>query len=462
MKMYRYSVLLLVTLAFGCIPDKRIVWSPDGKRAAVSTDHGLYIIDRDGRVLSPRLECGMSRCSWFADSKRLAMVYVQKVHDWNGLAPLFDQKQTAEIAAESRKLRERILAYSGNWDQFELDPDKKSTPGHDDAVLLYLLSHDAAGLAEKVGDPWKSVSQIEASLWKLQMFELGDDRLTPGTVLYQGLDEIFQPKVSPKGTIVAMVLPDPNAHSDEPCLAVAATSGGPLRIVASSVAMDFDWKNDGQSMALVRAHGHAKDKDQTLQLGSLTTIQVADETGMLLGQFAASTDRVGLIFNPISGVRWLADGRILFSTAEVSLPATTRDMPQQWTIFVWDPRMPASVTRAIGRDFTEALEPSTPIFELSPDEKSVLLPGVKGHVLRYDFAGGDTTKIQDTDDADGKTRSLATWRGNDEICYVSPVTSKDGTKKPGEVKIWSRGKSNSISDSWPAEMKDGWLTDGKQ
>ena len=56
MKTYRYSVVLLAGLAFGCIPDKRIVWSSDGKRAAVSTDHGLYIIDHEGRVLSPRLE----------------------------------------------------------------------------------------------------------------------------------------------------------------------------------------------------------------------------------------------------------------------------------------------------------------------------------------------------------------------------------------------------------------------
>lgn len=462
MRTLRIASLAIFGLVTGCIPDKRITWSPDGKQAAVSTDHGLYFVDRDGRVLGARLACGVSRCSWFADSKRLAVAHSQRVREWSGLASLFNEKQTAEIGAESKKLRERIMAYSGNWDQFDLDPDKHSTPGHDTAVLLYLLAHDAAGLPEKVGEPWNAVSQAEASLWKMQLFELAGDSLKAGAVLYEGLDEIFQPKVSPKGTAIAMVMPDPDAHSDEPALVVVSTAGGPTRSVASNVALDFDWKTDSQSLALVRAHGHSKEKEQSLQLGSLTTIQVADESGKLLAQFAGASDRVGLIFNPISGVHWLSDGRILFSSAEVTLPATTRDMPQQWTLFVWDPRMPASTGRAMGRDFTESLEPSTPIFELSPDEQSVLLPGVKGRVLRYDFAGGDTTKIQGVDDADGKLRSLATWRGKDEICYISPVTtSKAGTKQPAEVMIWSRGSSKSISNAWPAEMKEGWLTDGK-
>jgi hypothetical protein len=45
---------------------------------------------------------------------------------------------------------------------------------------------------------------------------------------------------------------------------------------------------------------------------------------------------------------------------------------------------------------------------------------------------------------------------------VGPTADKDGAKKGAEVMIWSKGKSNSISDSWPAEMKDGWLIEGKR
>src|SRR5262249_669362 len=147
---FRLLGYLSLALLLGCIPDKRIKWSADGKIAAVSTDNGLFFVDREGKVLPPKLACGMSRCAWFADNKRLAIAFVQRASDWTAIAALFDKKATAQIGAESRKLREAVLAYHGDWDKFEIDPEKRSTTGHQIAVLMYLLAHDAAGLPEKV------------------------------------------------------------------------------------------------------------------------------------------------------------------------------------------------------------------------------------------------------------------------------------------------------------------------
>jgi len=40
---------LLLLLLAGCL-EKRVVWSPDGSRAAVITEDGLYISDAEGKL----------------------------------------------------------------------------------------------------------------------------------------------------------------------------------------------------------------------------------------------------------------------------------------------------------------------------------------------------------------------------------------------------------------------------
>ena len=40
-------VVTTVTLV-GCLPEKRVIWSPDGKWGLVRSDDGLYVCDADG------------------------------------------------------------------------------------------------------------------------------------------------------------------------------------------------------------------------------------------------------------------------------------------------------------------------------------------------------------------------------------------------------------------------------
>jgi hypothetical protein len=328
------------------------------------------------------------------------------------------------------------------------------------AVFLYVRDKMSEGLPEKLGAKWKEIENSPASIWQLQLFELDGDQLKPGRILLRTLDEIREPRVAPSQTIVSLLKASAGSGGDSPCLHVVPTLGGPARLVAPNVALDYDWNPRGTSLAFIASNASAGDGG-AVQLGSLATITVADENGQLLSEWAERNDRAGLLFNPIMGVTWLADGRLLFSSAEVTLPATTRDMPQRWSLFFYDPKMPASVIRALGRDFAEPLDPSTALFEVSPDESSVLLPGPKGRVWLYKLTDGTSVAIQGDDDTDGKSRSLPCWKGNDEVCFVGAAHKSDSGKPVADVVIWSAGKTRVISTSWPDEMKGGWLEGGQ-
>ncbi|MEK6643039.1 MAG: hypothetical protein AABZ08_03960 [Planctomycetota bacterium] len=447
--------------AVGCIPEKRIVWSPNGKTAAVCTPNGLFLIDEEGKPLPAKVTGSPTRCAWFKDSKRLVVVHAAQAKGWDDIAPLFDDAQRTMIAAEAKKTRERILAHDGPWNQFQLDPNDQLSPGMETAIFMFLRDKDNAGIADKLKEEWEGVAKATASIWQVQVFGVSSQSLTPGPVLTRSLDEIRTPKISPKETAVTFPMTAADARNDDVALHVVSLTGGLARPVAAPVGLDFDWSPDGCDLVFIRSTSTSGAKnDESLQLGSLTTMTVADASGALLPQWGPRKDLVGMLFSPVNGVRWLRDGRILFAAAEVTLPATSRDMPRQWSLFIHDPRTPASVVRALGRDFPESLDPGLAMFEVSPNEELVLLPSPKGRISLYDFRNGTTTAIQAIDDPDGKVRCIPSWKNDTEISMVAASESANGAKTPNDVLIWSNGKTKKISDGWSDEMREGWM-DGK-
>lgn len=460
MNSFRRNFIGIVTLSAifaGCIPEKRIVWSPDGRRAAVTSAAGLFIIDDQGKVLKPRLTGTAARCDWFADGRQLAVIHTKMAERWEDMAPIFSPAETDAIKKRAESLREQILAYEGDWDKFDLDPDKKLSIDVELGALIYMRDHHSEGLAEKVGKQWTDIQTMKNAIWTLQLFTLKDDALEPGAVLLRTLAELRQPCVDPKGRNIAFLRTGSDQGQDVVSLSVVSTEAGPARHVASNVAIDYDWSPDGRSLAFIQAAGVDDEDADQIQLGSLTTITVAGSDGKLLPEWSQREQRVGLLFNAALGVDWLKDGRLMFSSVEVKLPATSRDMPREWSLFMLDPRMPASVARVLGRDLDGSLDLTLPLFELSPDETRVLLPGPKGRLSLYEFASGETTQLVSQDDSEGKTRSIATWRGNDEVCYVNQLAN--GQDKPTPVVVLRKGKDERRLDAdWPAEMKEGWLS----
>jgi len=236
-----------------------------------------------------------------------------------------------------------------------------------------------------------------------------------------------------------------------------SAQGGPTRVVGQSAAFDYDWSPDGRSLAFIYRSPAAADESkggEYAELGTLATIQVADAEGALLKQWEKLEDKVGLLFHGMLGVRWLSDGRILFASAEVTLPATKHDMPQQWSLYVLDPRTPASVCRVLRRDLDRQVEFSLPRFAVSPDEKRVLLPGANAGVICYEFASGQATVLFESAGGQSEVKSLPTWRTNAEACFVRP----GGPNTSEVVLAVMNGQAKVINKEWPEEMQEGWLS----
>jgi hypothetical protein len=198
---------------------------------------------------------------------------------------------------------------------------------------------------------------------------------------------------------------------------------------------------------------------ENVQLGELATVIVAEADGSLCKDALEAKSRVGLLFSSQLDVHWLADGRILFTSAEMTLPATTPDMPQQWMLFAFDPKMPAGVIRVLGRDLSEPLDPSWPMALPSPDGKRVLLPGPHGAWTLYEIETGQTTVVVAGGEDNDRQYSLPAWRSNSEVCLVVPSPVAETKEIRGKVILWRDGQARSLSDKWPEEVLNGWSPD---
>ena len=454
----KFSIACLMVLAaVGCIPEKRIAWSPDGQRAAVMADGGVYFIDAEGKLLPPRLTVTSARCEWFPDNQRLLVKHSISMDKWSDVAPLFSDKEAARIRDEAKVARERMLAYTGDWAKFDLDPGNRFAPGSEVAILLCLRDEFSDGLRDKLGPQWEEVEKIKADVISLQIFTLTNTGLQAGPTLLRTLNQLGATRISPNGSSIAVVMPEPEGTDHPMSLYLLPAAGGPPGNVAANVAVNFDWSPDSRSLAFIRSVSPNREGADNVQLGMLTTTTVIDENGALLSPGIDQKDRIGLLFNDRLMVRWLSDGRLFFSSVEVTLPATTRDMPQHWSVFAFDPRMPAGIVRVLGRDFDGPLDSGLPMFFLSPDEKRILLPGPKGALTLYEIATGTSTAVIGSDERDDKLRSLPSWRNNTEICFVA-AASTEGTAAPQlQVVLWKDGKTTPLSDSWPPEVKQGWM-----
>jgi hypothetical protein len=447
-----FALFLACTYLYGCLPEKKIVWSPDGTKAAVSAGKGLYFVDPAGRVLSPRLDGESIRVAWFEDGNRLVVVRPTEVNGWKDVAGVLNAAQIADIKSRSEDLRRRILAYSGDWDKFEIDPEQKLTPGMGMALLAYVRDNAAAGLQDKLGSKWNEFAELKPSIWHLQIYELAEKELRPGKILLRTLEQILMPSVAPGGKAIAYLRRTQQNPGALGGLFAISVDGGPELRVAENVAVGYDWSPDGRSLAFIHAPVISGESDSKIQLGALSTAVVAGSDGKPAASVSHEEDRAGLLFNVALQVDWLADGRLMFSSVEVSLPVTARDMPQRWSIFVVDPKNPATVHRVLARDFTRAMEMGDPRFELSPDERRVVIPGPGGELNVYDFAGGETTTLESP--ANTKLVSFPSWRNKDSFVFArSPA--KDA-KENGQAMIWQDGKLSSLSDHWPAELTE-WM-----
>lgn len=455
------SLVIAAALLAGCIPQKRVAWSPDGKVAAVVAADGLRLFDPAGR-LSELLVPGVAQIEWFADGSRLLAVRDQQARTWDEVTAVLTDDRRDDLMQRAEQVRADLLAYAGDWDHFD-SPGFHGLGGAEKlAIVLYIRDYLPEGLPEKLGDRWEKIAEFAARIRSLEVLRVSGERVTPATVILRTIDDVAWPRVSPDGRLVAFSRP---ASEDEPFTRTQfvipiRANAAPVE-VARFTGLFPDWSPDSRQLIYASA-GNEPRKGDALQLGVIArrSVTPAGDT-VELGKEEALA---GILFDPMTRIRCLSDGRILFASIELNLPCTDNDMPRRPSLFAIDPGRQSTVTRLVPRQIEPKMTDMVTLFEVSPDEQRVTVPGRNGSLSILTLSNGDWQEIYAGDDEgdSDKVRMEPTWRRNGELCFAVPPGSPLGSPLRHEVVLWSRGTTRCISKDWSdAVVRDFLLPEVK-
>ena len=440
------SALAILLLA-GCWQD-RLVWSPDGTRAAIITKDGLQFCDAGGK-LTPLLAPGVYRAAWLADSRRLVLARSRPINDYATLAALLGPERSRALANKAEIV----------WREWQSSPkgEFNSAFGPDDdlgAIVVYLREHYGEALrkkaAEDPSDDPHTIDELAADWHSIVVARLDGDRLEMSAPLMEGLTQIQDLRPAPSGSAVAFVshLELSGTPGNVLGILVEPTGGSALPVlVASYTAAHPDWTPDSRALVYLKsATDHAAGSD--LQLGALVERGVLDAAGHIhLAE--KPEDLAGLIFQENNRVRCLRDGRILFDAAEFHLPLAESGHTRGEQLFALDRTKASPVLSPLIRaDQFRRVPNELTSFEISPDEKQVLFPdGANVEVLTLASGGVDRLALGAVDDSSDKTNPpLPAWRRAGELCYLKKIGSRT------EVVLRAGNNETILSRSWPDEV----------
>lgn len=461
-KMIGLTATACILFVIGCY-NKRIVWSPDGKWGAICPNSGLYFTDPEGNV-TKKMHDHVYRAAWFPDSRHLAIEEYADITDWESLktiVPLEQQKKFIQYAQSlllARNQMEWEAKIKTLLDLNLLSEDELT------AVKLYIRDKQAGPFPDSVIASWQPNLTFHYHFLRIGLWD--GKQFTIKKTLWNSSERIWDMQISSKGRVVTFTTAYPDLDDDEELnvssLWAADLQTGRSVLLDQNVALYPGWSADGQSLFYVRSIGEGKAGNA---IGTLLQIQPCDSAGALLEQIPQPKGLAGLVAGEYTKVRCLSDGRIIFSSIELTLPIIGKDIPEYKQLFVLDPTRQATITRLIPHSTLDQTRSfNLDFFEVSPDETMISLLDDDGRVAVLTVATGDFILLQG--EKLGPEIVVPVWRTPNELCYLGPTDGKTGLfskmtykqvflQGPDDEGNW--GQARVISKNWPEEVKQDWL-----
>jgi hypothetical protein len=494
-------VVGIALLLSGCVLPKLYEWSPDGKWLTVLTgdDAGdLLIANPDGQVQAGRLQ-GVKVATWFPDSQHLLVARELQAKTWDSAAFLFSADQIKSIADVATRLGDFAKTYdwkapkADTWDQFQakFTASEQQAERNDEilnsqpaAVAMYFRDHSDDATKAKIPEArWNELAEFNQSYTVVQVCTFDPAQITVGPTLMTGLNGVADLRVSPTAANVMIVVAKGDKNDNQELwLAPADGSAQAVKFVDQAATFP-DFSPDGKDIAFMRP---AQTQQGLLTgLGSLTRMRIIAENGKLIPPSASVTasgatatatassgpaalpndadttrpskqlmeDLVGVAYSPTARLRWLNDGRIIFSGYEITLPAASNDISTHSELFSVTPGKQAVVSRLLPRQALEQVGDGAEYFEMSPDGTRVSIPDSSGKVDVVDLGSGAVDTVQDKPtpkpgkDQGDALQTIPVWRSNDQLTFIAP-DGKGGT----QVMLWSISKNSGkvLSGGWAA------------
>ena len=302
---------LMLALLGGCL-EEHLVWSPDGKTAAVIAKDGLHFCDAEGR-LTPPLLSGVYAVAWLGDGQRVVVARAHVAEGWADVAQALGPERAAQVTAQAADVWTKLGAGSP-WGVLTMELGKKNAQS---VMRVFLRERYGEALRAKItsGD-WDEVKSAQVEINELLTARIEGATVRPGPVLHEGVEKIEALRVSPGDQAIAFTT-DLTPDNDKECrLWLTRVDVAGATTVAERTAAYPDWTPDARSLVYLQAAEGGEKGD--LRLATLVRREVLDASGQIKLQ-EKPDDLAGMVFSNLSRVRCLRDGRILFNAVEFSL-----------------------------------------------------------------------------------------------------------------------------------------------
>jgi len=396
-------------LLSGCL-DERIHWSPDGRRALLIAQDGLHLTSADGRLSAPLLS-GVKRAAWLGDSSRAILAVERSTRDWAHCGELIGKSKLAD--AEKSALEGLTRLEKG-----ELWKDvSHALHGHGHAPLLYLAANKLDVLRGRLNaDELKQLQETEFSYSEILVVEVGADSIKVQRVLARTEQPVQNLRPSPDGMA---------------WLTALSQTGQPITISEKTSAFP-DWTSDSRRIVFCALPDTATPSTDSAAMAVIASLRVRSEEGSIDVE-KERDELAGVLFDSATKVRCLKDGRILFSSADITLPASKAEIKEaNQTLCLLDLARHPKVMRPIIQSEKPKLPSLLAYFEPNPEGTRVLFCGADTEVSVLSLATGEVEVVQKASDKGHS--AMGAWRNNGEFTYYRKhpayETLREGDKEP--------------------------------
>lgn len=462
--------LLLPVLAMlglsGCLPEERVWWSPQGDRALVLVAGRIHLAGTDGELGAPLTDALrqedvlVQTVSWLRDGSGFVCQRVRLIPDWEqarALIPMEEVEAVDTVLPAVLPLLEAAVKLAGRAKS--VDDLQKALPVTQPkafGMALRRILHEEPAKVESLLQTLPHGAEIVAALKKdgvsfalneLCVFKLnanGGGAGPPVPLVRSLLCPLVLPRVSPQHDALAFARVAEDTESLT--LEVVPLDGRSGFVVARHAAAAFDWMPDGRDLVFMAPIGGDGEK-----LHGIHRMTVVREDGTLPDKEAraepATLATAATLNRP--ALQALADGRVLFASHAVTLPAvgTGPELEPRLFIISADGKSVEPVPTAPGD-----LPTNLAWFTAAPDGGHVaVVEGETDAVAVVEVATGKTQIISPPHPR-WQSRTVPAWKSATELTFAA---LHEGV--PAWM-LWSESAGlRRLSEKWPAAATARWL-----